>query len=176
MTTVEAASSADPGLSVSPSNSPSFKRWLAQKLYPHFIRGKVWLPPFFYLSMNAPIDPRLDKLAQGLGVIIVETPRGGVSTQTGSGDIATPRGVLTESRGGVGVRAKFYPIRTIPAGGLEDDWHGRVLHVWRGKLDGAPQARWLDTGEEPMQLLSRWYGFSFTYPGCEVYEKAGDRG
>ena len=22
----------------------------------------------------------------------------------------------------------------------------------------------------PMQLFSRWYGFSFTFPGCEIYE------
>ena len=23
-----------------------------------------------------------------------------------------------------------------------------------------------------MQLMSRWYGFSFTYPGCAIYEQA----
>jgi hypothetical protein len=26
---------------------------------------------------------------------------------------------------------------------------------------------WSD-GEVPMQLLSRWYGFAFTYPGCRI--------
>jgi hypothetical protein len=24
--------------------------------------------------------------------------------------------------------------------------------------------------DRPMQLFSRWYGFSFTFPGCEIYE------
>jgi hypothetical protein len=42
-------------------------------------------------------------------------------------------------------------------------------HRVRGDL--CAETAWADTGEQPMQLLSRWYGFSFTYAGCEIYEK-----
>ena len=85
------------------------------------------------------MDPRLDKLAQGLGVVL-------------------------------GKKAKYYPMNRIPVNGLLDDWLHRTLSVKHGGIDGVPHASWLDTGEEPMQLLSRWYGFSFTYPNCEIYE------
>lgn len=70
MTTVAAALSEQPDITISPSNYRSFRWKLAQRLYPRFIHGKVWLPGFFYASMSEPIDPRLDKLTEGLGVIV----------------------------------------------------------------------------------------------------------
>ncbi len=31
------------------------------------------------------------------------------------------------------------------------------------------------TAEQPMQLFTRWYGFAYTFPGCEIYqEKSGN--
>ena len=138
MTTVAAALAEHPHITISPSNYRSFRRKLAQSFYPHFIHGKVWLPGFFYASMSEPIDPRLDKLTQGLGVI-------------------------------VGKQAKYYPLNRIPSEGIQDRWLGGVLCIKRGTVDRVPHAKWLDTNEEPMQLLSRWYGFSFTYPQCEIY-------
>jgi len=139
MTTVAAAVAEHPEITVSPSTYRSFRRNLAQRLYPRFIHGKVWLPGFFYMSMNAPVDPRLERLTQGLGVI-------------------------------VGNKAKYYPVSRIPTDGVYDPWLGRILRVQRGAIDGVPQASWQDTNEEPLQLLSRWYGFSFTYPRCEIFE------
>ena len=139
MTTVAAARMESPDIPVSFSEYRSLRRKLAQRLYPYFIHRKVWLPGFFYASMNEPIDPRLDKLAQGLGVI-------------------------------VGKKAKYYPLNQIPAEGIQDHWLGRNLCVERNAISGVPQARWQNTNEEPMQLLSRWYGFSFTYPQCEIYK------
>jgi hypothetical protein len=139
MTTVAAALIEHPNTTISFSQFRSLRRKLAQRLYPQFIHDKVWLPGFFYASMSEPIDLRLDKLTQGLGVI-------------------------------VGKKAKYYPMNHIPASGIRDNWLHRILCINRGRIDGVPRATWLDTGEEPMQLLSRWYGFSFTYPGCEIYE------
>jgi hypothetical protein len=140
MTTVAAASIEHPEISVSPSNLRHFNFWLAKKLYPSFIYKKGWLPKFFYLSMSEPIDPRLNKLTQGLGVV-------------------------------VGKQAKFYPMTSIPAEGIEEAWNGRTLNIAHGVIDGVPYAVWKDNGEKPMQLLSRWYGFSFTYPGCEIHKE-----
>lgn len=139
MTTVVAARVAYPSLEVSTSGFRSLKKRLAQWLYPHFIHDKVLFPWFFYASLSEPIDPRLDKLTQGLGVI-------------------------------VGGQAKFYPMRSLAEGGINDDWQGRTLYITRGSLDGVPCARWAGTDEEPIQLLTRWYGFSFTYPNCEIYD------
>ena len=138
MTTVATALAEHPNITVSQSTYSSFRRNLAQILYPKFIHGKVWLPGFFYVSMSEPVDPRLDRLTQGLGVI-------------------------------VGNKAKYYPMQRSPLNGLQDHWLGRILSVQRGTIDGVPRAHWQDTNEEPMQLLSRWYGFSFTYPHCEIY-------
>jgi hypothetical protein len=139
MTTVAAALEEYKDITISFSGYRSLKRMLAQKLYPSFIREKIWLPKFFYASMNSPIDPRLDKLTQGLGVI-------------------------------VGGKTKYYPIHSFPVVGIQDFWLGRILNIKRGLIDGVPHAQWEDSDEEPMQLLTRWYGFSFTYPQCEIYE------
>lgn len=139
MSTVAAALVEHPEITVSPSTHRGFRRRLAQRLYPHFIHGKVWLPGFFYASMNESVDPRMDRLTQGLGVI-------------------------------VGKKAKYYPMDLIPLGGFQDNWLGRILCIQRGAIDNVPRAYWQDTNEEPMQLLSRWYGFSFTYPNCEFFE------
>jgi hypothetical protein len=138
ITTVAAALAEHPGITISLSEFRSLRRKLAQRLYPQFIHSTGWLPGFFYASLSEPIDSRLDKLTQGLGVV-------------------------------VGKRAKYYPMNRILAHGIQDDWLGRSLCIERGVIDGVPRATWLDTGEEPMQLLARWYGFSFTYPGCEIY-------
>jgi len=139
MTTVAAAQAEHSSLEVSTSGFRSFKKRLAQWLYPRFIHGRVLFPWFFYASLSEPIDPRLDKLTQGLGVI-------------------------------AGGQAKFYPLDSIAEGGINDAWQGRTLHINCGALDGVPHAVWLDTNKEPMQLLTRWYGFSYTYPNCGVYD------
>ncbi len=139
MTTVAAALIECSDVSVFLSGYRSYRWRLAQRLYPRFVHNKGWLPGFFYASMNEPIDPRLDKLDQGLGVV-------------------------------VGKRAKYYPMNRISKDGIQDCWLDRKLCVERGAIDGIPHAKWLDKSEEPMQILSRWYGFSFTFPRCEIYE------
>lgn len=70
----------------------------------------------------------------------------------------------------VGKEARYYPMRQIPQEGIEVDWDGRFLVIRKGKLDRIPVARWKDSKEKPMQLLARWYGFSFTYPHCKVWK------
>ncbi len=62
-------------------------------------------------------------------------------------------------------RAKFYSTAAL-AEPVEDDWSGAVLRLSIGP-DHVPHAEWTD-GTRPMQLFTRWYGFSATYPGCEV--------
>jgi Protein of unknown function (DUF3179) len=72
---------------------------------------------------------------------------------------------------GVGVivdgRARYYPM-AVAREGLVDEWDGRALRIEVGE-QGVPAATWSDDGSLPMQVFTRWYGFSFTYPGCEIF-------
>ena len=80
---------------------------------------------------------------------------------------------LHETTNGLGVivegRARFYPMNTLVQG-IEEDWSGRTMRIGLGELDGAPHATWANDNRRPMQILSRWYGFSYTYPSCELYQ------
>lgn len=78
---------------------------------------------------------------------------------------------LPEMEIGLGVVAeqhqRFYPLARIGAG-LVDRWRGLRLHITVGPIDRMPQARFAD-GSRPFQIFTRWYGFAFTYPGCEIF-------
>ena len=63
---------------------------------------------------------------------------------------------------------RFYPMSVLKQP-IEDEIAGKAVHVFMGALDGTPHAQFHD-GTEPMQLMTRWYGFAYTYPGCELYE------
>ena len=69
----------------------------------------------------------------------------------------------------VGGHARYYPMASI-RNPLIDDWDGRPLRVHVDKKDGFPVALW-DDGTRPFQVFTRWYGFSFTYPGCTIHTK-----
>ena len=69
----------------------------------------------------------------------------------------------------VSKRSKYYPMSAIPEAGLVDEWNGRPLLIKRGEIDRIPYAVWQENGQLPMQQLSRWYGFSFTYPRCAIF-------
>lgn len=69
-------------------------------------------------------------------------------------------GVVTD-----GVR-RFYPKRSIGKG-IDDEIDGQALHIHIGE-DAVPVAKW-NNGSRPLQLFTRWYGFSYTYPDCEVW-------
>lgn len=139
LTTVEAALADDPDLTISLSNFNGFKARFMQGVYKGSINSKGFIPPMFKKTMAGEIDGRLPKMTQGLGVIVDEI-------------------------------GKFYPMNLLEKGeSIEDVWQERPLRITRGAIDGVLTAVWLDTNEMPMQLLSRWYGFSFTYIGCDIY-------
>ncbi len=139
MTTVAAALHADPDLNISLSNFTGFKAKFLQTVYRNSINSKGFVPPFFRKTMAGEIDGRLPKMTQGLGVIVDEA-------------------------------GKFYSMDTVSKGeSFEDEWLGRPIKITRGAIDGVPTAVWLDDDKMPMQLLTRWYGFSFTYIGCDIY-------
>ena len=99
----------------------------------------TFLAPHFRNSMSSEIDPRLPEGEQGLGVM------------------------------DDGFNGKFYPSRVLQDGPVVDEWRGRELKVELDPKDRIPFAIDTQTGERPMQLLTRWYGFSFTCPDCDIY-------
>lgn len=67
-------------------------------------------------------------------------------------------------------RARYFPMEALSSRApLEHDWDGRALRVEVDE-DRIPFAVWADDGDRPVQLFTRWYGFSFTYPGCDIVE------
>ncbi|MCF6137456.1 DUF3179 domain-containing protein [Alkalihalobacillus berkeleyi] len=104
-------------------------------------KKKSFLPPGFEQTMGV-LDDRLPKMSSGLGVILGEHQR-------------------------------FYPVDTVKSKGgtIYDSIHGRTVTVQLNPDAGVPQATFTDNQvEKPMQLFTRWYGFSLTYPNCEVYD------
>lgn len=81
---------------------------------------------------------------------------------------------LAEMESGLGIHTektkRFYPMRTIrEAGGeINDQVDGRSITVSLTS-DGFPLAVFDGSEQKPMQLFCRWYGFSFTFPSCEIY-------
>jgi Protein of unknown function (DUF3179) len=74
----------------------------------------------------------------------------------------------------VGDHARFYRFRDVPRQSvLLDRWLDRALTLDRD-AGGTPRVRWDNEDQIPMQLLTRWYGFSFTYPECSIY-RSDDR-
>jgi hypothetical protein len=88
----------------------------------------------------------------------------------GEPDTRLPRmeiglGVITEDA------QRFYPVKRIGVG-IEDSWTEGALRVSIHPDSQVPYAVWQD-GARPMQLFTRWYGFSYTYPQCEIYGQSG---
>ncbi len=136
-TTLTGARAEWPDLRVHVSNFRSLGQRFMTATGKNYIGRKGFIPPPFHATMSAPIDSRLPKLTQGLGVIV-----------DGEG--------------------RYYPMASVGEG-ICDVWGDRVLLVAPGEHDGVPQALWSEGSEPPMQMLTRWYGFAFNWPGCAIY-------
>ncbi len=125
---------AEPGLHIALSDM-GLKGKAAGAVMASTVHGKGLLPPRFRETMGEG-DPRLDRMAHGVGVIV-------------DGE------------------ARFYPM-ALASAGLQDEWSGRKMTMAMSEPSAVPVASWED-GTQPMQLFTRWYGFSYTYSGCGLY-------
>ncbi|MCP4197771.1 MAG: DUF3179 domain-containing protein [Proteobacteria bacterium] len=73
-------------------------------------------------------------------------------------------GVITDTT------KRFYPLEQI-RGGVEDKIDERTVQISVDKETGVPCAVRTD-GVRPIQLFTRWYGFSYTYPHCDIFQAA----
>ena len=70
----------------------------------------------------------------------------------------------------IGRRARYYPMELLRERAPLEDTLGEHALAIRVDEDGIPSAVRTDGGERPIQLFTRWYGFAYTYPGCELFE------
>lgn len=120
--------------------------WMFGRLGRKNVGTRGRLPPGFRATMGPP-DPRRPGMDQGLGVV--------------HGDAA-----------------RFYPTSEVAGAegqAVEDDWQGATLRVALGAVDRVPAATWRD-GSRPMQMFTRWYGFSASFPGCGVFRRSSPQG
>lgn len=124
-----------------------FGRWMGRIAELTRLTRRGFLPPGFRRTMGQ-VDARLPEMQIGLGVWTDRVQR-------------------------------FYPIDDIasqPEGVLTDSLDSCEIVVRIDRRTRIPSAEFLNrqadpTGpvRRPMQLFTRWYGFSLTFAGCEIY-------
>ena len=112
-----------------------------------------------------PLPGRLMAWAHRLNMMQGRFPPGFRSTM-GKPDTRLPEMAMGLGVIGILVR-RFYPFERIKAG-IEDEIDGERIRIFVDPLDSMPSAEYMD-GSRPVQLFTRWYGFSSTFPGCEIY-------
>jgi hypothetical protein len=67
----------------------------------------------------------------------------------------------------IGDGARFFTMDQMK-NPISLDWGGRQMNLCLSPVDKVPAAIWEDESR-PFQLFTRWYGFSYTYPGCDIW-------
>jgi hypothetical protein len=130
------------------------------------------LPPGFKKTMGEE-DKRRPRMDLGLGVWSVRTNRYYPLECLRAHD-----GALIDDFEGQRLLIYIDPISSTPTALYTNanacSWQGDDLHldtgetVSEGKFSDGQGGAWTVT--RPMQLFTRWYGFAYTFPGCEIYE------
>jgi hypothetical protein len=142
-TTVEEALGKWPDIRIALSRPNIRMRWLSGVM--NWMHRKEILPPGFAKTMQAP-DERLPRMTSGLGII------------EGREQCFYPLEVLRQCGGTVWDTVGGAEIRiTLDASGIYPD-----ATYTEAKEPGKGTGR-------PLQLYTRWYGFSYTYPRCKIY-------
>ena len=125
------------------------------------------IPNLLVLESRPRLIHRLAGWAMNLGFFRGNFPPGFRRTMI----TVDPR--LPEMEIGLGVvqgeARRFYPRSRIGSG-IEDRLAGQALRIEINPADGVPFAIGPD-GVRPLQLFSRWYGFSLTFPDCEIHDQ-----
>jgi len=129
------------------------------------------LPPFFQGTMGEE-DARRPRMELGLGIWTPQTRRFYPLER-----LRAARGALIDELEERSLVVYLDPETKVPAALYTDasrcSWVGQALYLNTAKMvrggllfdeKGTRLAM-----EQPMQLFTRWYGFSFTFPGCEVH-------
>jgi len=68
-------------------------------------------------------------------------------------------------------KAKFYPVDDIISEKtIRDVFQDLNLEITFDEASRTPRCKIKNEDTIPMQLYTRWYGFSYTYKGCQIYK------
>ncbi len=139
ITTVEAAIAEYEQVEFYRSDSFSWRKIFMGKFFGRGLVQRKGIVPPHFRRTMQRVDDRLPEMTQGLGIFS-------------------------------GQQAVFYPMDQIPPAGIQDIWQGRRICIRKGEIDRVPYAVYEDNpSSRPMQLLTRWYGFSLTFSDSRVY-------
>ena len=151
----------------------SFKQRLQSPFFDWFRKKKNgFIPPGFRKTMGEE-DPRRSQMEIGLGVWTDGTHR--------YYPLATLRaqgGALIDEFDGRRLLVYIEPTSKTPAGlyteATQCSWQNDTLHLDTGETirEGVLYDKQgvTETAARPIQMFTRWYGFAYTFPGCEVYQ------
>jgi len=147
-----------------------FARVFSRLMQVSALKPKGSIPPHFYRTIDEP-DRRRPRLDMGLGVTCGDAARYYPLETLGRDTI------VNDTLAGRGLVVYLDPVTRVPdasfseAGGTR--WEGDRLRlesgraISNGRLEEAGGAT--ERLERPVQQFTRWYGFSYTYPGCDIY-------
>lgn len=158
-TTLEFAHEKYDNLKISISKQPLHVKIMNIFVKMKMKKNKHIMPSFFKKTMEKK-DDRLDKSDLGIGIW-----NDSIARFYRYEDILDT-GVIFDKFDGRDVIIYINKVSNIPickytTGGKSITWDNDEVKLLDGEI--------LD--EMPMQLYSRWYGFSFTFKGCQIYKK-----
>jgi hypothetical protein len=150
----------------------SVKQKLASRIFEYSRKSERGFMPRYFLPTLGEEDTRLPRMKRGLGVWFHSTRRFYPLER-----LRAHHGALIDELAGCRLLVYLDPISKVPAALYTDatrsTWVGKALYLNTGEIlrggslyDGQGQEL---TIERPMVLATRWYGFAFTFPGCEIY-------
>lgn len=126
-------------------------------------RSNKHIMPKFFLKTMEKEDSRLDRSELGLGIwddskaIFYKYE-----------DINNKEVIIDKFNGKDIIvyldKANNIPVCSYISGGKSVKWNNGKIELTDGEI----------LEEKPMQLYSRWYGFSYTFKDCEIYDVTGD--
>ena len=139
-TNVAAALAEEPTLEIALSGMSAYGTWWS-RCVTYVTRDDDGYMPYYFRKTLKPADVRREELELGLGLV-------------------------------VDGQARFYPaaeLATLKSDRFDQSFSsGEVTLVKSG--DGQTWNAMAADGSRPFQVWGRWYGFSSTFPGCDVYE------
>jgi hypothetical protein len=170
--TAKQALKAYPDVSLAISRQSFFQKSLSQVFQWTSLRSKGFIPSFFNKTMGK-ADNRLPRLDIGLGVWFETKARYYPLEQLKAHGNAT-----IDTVNGHRILVYIDPISKAPAAihstASAYHWDGENLHLdthevlKESRLYNEQEA--LLPMDRPNQMFTRWYGFSYTFPNCDIYE------
>lgn len=144
-------------------------RWMGRICEWKRLSKSGFLPPGFRRTMDS-VDPRLPEMTLGLGVWIDRKARFYPLTDIQQ----SPAGIMDRLTD-VELSIMIHPTSRVPVARVAPPDEERAAGN-RSTFDGNdnPDSVGQTGARGPsrlMQLFTRWYGFAFTFPNCEVFDR-----